>query len=370
MRKKVISLGLISLLSFTVLIGCGEKEPDSEKLAQEEKVIKKAEEKPKDYVPVSVEKLKPRDISETTTFSGEIVPKQEVTLVPQMPGKVESLNVKVGDVVYSDEIVFTLDNSDIQNQVNQADQALSSAESSYDQAKEQKEQAENVPGMPPGASEDASLAGIEAQVDQAQMAYDQAVNALDDAEITSPVEGVVSQVNINEGGIATNAQPAVVILDISDMYVEIDVPENMVSVVHEGLDADINISAVNRTSKGVVENISPSPDERTQLYKSRILINEVLKDVKAGMFVKVNFDINSKQDIIAVKSDIIIEDGEKNYVFIAEKDKAVKKLVELGIESGEYTEIVKGLQEDQEVLVKGQDYVEDGTELKVIRGES
>lgn len=368
MRKKLISLTLMSVLSFTVLIGCGEKTPDSEELSEQEKVIKPVEEKPQDYVPVSVEKLKPRDISETTNFSGKIVPNQEVSLVPKMPGKVDSLNVEIGDMVDSGQTIFTLDDSDIRKQVNQAKQALSSAQSSLDQAKEQKRQAESVPGAPPGAS-GVSLAGVQGQVEQAQMAYDQAKDALEDVKITSPVEGVVSEININEGGIATNAQASVVILDISEMFVEIDVPEKIVSQISEGQDASVDISAVNKISEGVIQNISPAPDQRTKLYKSKILINDAPEEIKVGMFVKVSFAINSKEKIIAVKSDSIIEDGEKNYVFIAEKGKALKKLVELGIDSGEYTEIVKGLKKDQEVIVKGQDYVDDGTKLKVIRGE-
>lgn len=369
MRKKIISLTLISLLGLTVLIACGEKTPDSEELSEQEKVIKPVEEKPQDYVPVSVEKLKPRDISETANFSGKIVPNQEIALVPKMPGKVESLNVEVGDMVDSGQTVFTLDDSDLRKQVNQTKLALSSAQSSLSQAKEQKRQAENTPGVPPGGASGVSLAGVEGQVEQAQMAYNQATDALEDAKITSPVEGIVSEININEGGIATNAQASVVILDVSEMFVEIDVPEKIVSQISEGQDASVDISAINKVSEGVIQNISPAPDQRTKLYKAKILINDAPEDIKVGMFVKASFAINSKEKIIAVKSDSIIEEGEKNYVFIAEKGKALKKLVELGIDSGEYTEITKGLKKDQEVIVRGQDYVEDGTKLKVIRGE-
>ena len=201
------------------------------------------------------------------------------------------------------------------------------------------------------------------------MAYDQAREGLEDVKITSPVSGVVSQVNINEGGLATNAQPSVVILDISDMFVEIDIPEKIVSQISEGQDVNIDISVVNKMSEGIIQTISPSPDERTKLYKARILIDELPEEVKTGMFVRASFAINAKEDIIAVKNEVIIEEGEKNYVFLAEDGKAVKTLVELGIESGDYVEIVDGLKKDEELIVKGQDYVDDGSKLKVIRGE-
>lgn len=377
MRKKVISLAMISVFSFTLLTGCGEKVPDKEELSKQEEVIKPVEdkpeekpvveEKPRDYVPVNIEKLKTRDISERTVFSGKIIPNQEVILVPKMPGKVESLNVEVGDMVDSGQTIFTLDDSDIRRQINQAQQALDSAKAGLDQAREQKRQAENTPGVPPGSGP--SLSGVQAQVDQAQMAYDQATAGLEDTRINSPVEGVVSQVNINEGGLASNAQPSVVVLDVSELFVEIDIPEKIVSQLTEGQDVNIDISSVNKMSEGVIQTISPSPDERTKLYKAKILMDEVPEEVKVGMFVRASFDINFKEDIIAVKNEVIIEEDDENYVFVVEKGRAVKTLVELGIESGDYVEIVEGLKKGQEIIVRGQDYIDDGSKLKVIRGE-
>lgn len=345
MKKRVISLALLSLVSLTSLYGCGEKE--TEKVVVEE------------YVPVEVEKLGLRDISEKTSFSGKITASKEVFIVPKMPGQVVSVAVEVGSVIKSGSTVFEMDSSEIQKQVNQAKSALDSAKASYDMASQQAQATGSA----------ASLGGAKAQVDQAEMAYNQAVSALEDASITSPIEGIVSQVNVGEGSMASNAQPAVVVLDLSQMYVDIDIPESMINKISQGQKVDIDMSTIEKTGTGTIESLSPAPDERTGLYKARVAIKDRPEDLKVGMFVRADVEINAKEDILAVKSDSIIEDGPRNYVYIVEELKAIKKEVELGIDSGAYTEVVKGLKKKQEVIVKGQDYVEDGTKVKIIRGE-
>ena len=331
MKKKLLTLALLSLVSLTSLYGCAEEKV--------EKVVVQ------DYVPVDVEKLVSRDISETTTFSGKITANKEVFIVPKMPGKVVNVEVEVGSVVEAGSTVFKMDASDIQKQVNQAKSALDLARAN------------------------SQMPGSQAQISQAEMAYSQAVAALEDATITSPIDGIVSQVNVGLGSMASNAQPAVVVLDLGKMYVDIDIPESIINEISIGQKVHIDMASIKEIGTGMVETLSPAPDERTGLYKARISIEEIPEQLKPGMFVKAMVEINAKEDVLVVKNDSIIEDGPNRYIYIVEDKKAVKKQVELGIDSGLYTEIVKGLKKNQHVIIKGQDYLEDGSKVKVIRGD-
>ena len=98
-------------------------------------------------------------------------------------------------------------------------------------------------------------------------------------------------------------------------------------------------------------------------------MDEVPENIRTGMFAKANLNTNFKENVIAVNSESIMEDGTKSYVYVVNKDKAVKKEVEIGVDSGEYIEIISGLKDGEQVLVKGQDYVENGSRVKIIRGE-
>lgn len=339
MKKRLGLVGLLLILSLNIL-ACQKK--------TEVKV------QVKEYVPVNIEAVKLGKISEEKTFNGRVVPSKEIKIIPKMSGKVMSLGVNIGSEVGVGTLLFTLDSEDLQKQVNQA-------KKSVDLAKVQLQQASLGPNP--------SINTVKMQVEQAELAYQQALSSLNNAKVTSPTKGVVSQVNINQGEMASAAQPSVVILDTTQMYVEINVAENSISELSLGQEVKIDIASIGASHEGQVEIISPAPDERTQLYSVRLSIKDAPENIKSGMFVKVNLNVNSKEDVITVKSEAILEDGIKNYVYIVEENKAVRRDVEVGIESNTYTEVVSGIKVGEELLVKGQDYVEDGSRVKVIRGE-
>lgn len=414
MKKKIVLLILLCISSIGIFYGCTNQSEDTSKEIEE-------------YTSVSVETVKNRTVSEQSMFSGKITPSKEIMVMTKIPGKVTKLNVEVGSKVTSGQVLFTVDKEDLQKQVDQARKQVELARASYDRVKEQivqagkqvdlaksnyekvKEQIDNaklnlertkklyeegivsksqyeqaelaasdaslktleiqIDQAELGAS-DSSLSTAQIQIEQAELSYNQALDALKNTNITAPIGGIVSQVNINQGEMASNAQPSIVILDTSKMYIEIDVPENIISKISVDEDVDISIASTQNIAKGKVSLISPAPDDRTRLYLVKVSINEIPSGVKIGMFAKVSININSKDNIVAVKSDSIIDDGVKSYVYILEDDKAVKREVEVGINSSDYTEIIKGIEAGQVILVKGQNYVEDGAKVKVIRGES
>lgn len=353
MRKRLITISVLTVLTVGILY------------FYDKSLDKRPQIVVEDYVPVNIEKVRLRDISEKTTFSGEIKPNKEVVVVPKIPGKVTKLSLSIGDEVDSGETLFSIESPELQKQVKQAKSSLDSAKASYEQAR----LASANSAIPNPALESAKM-----QVSQAESAYSQAVSALEDTTIKSPIDGIVSQINVYEGGMASNAQPSIVIIDTSNMFIEIDVAENMISLITEGQDVDIDIPSTDYISEGIIEVINPTPDERTQLYKVKIAMDEVPENIRSGMFAKINLDVNSKNDVVAINSDALIEDIDGNYVYVVKKDKnkktrAIKREVEVGIETGEYIEITKGLKNKEEVIVEGKDYVEDKSRVKVIRGE-
>lgn len=345
-KNRAIVIAVMTAISLGVLFGYS--------AIREDDVVEVKD----DYVPVDVEAVKAQNLSEKINFSGEIIPNSLVNIVPKIPGKVTSVNVDVGAVVSQGNVLFTVDNTDLQAQVNQAKSAVDLAKSNYDNTKKQL-----------GKTISPELDMLKIQVDQAELSYNQAQNALNDANITSPISGLVSEVNINQGGIASNAQPSVVLIDTNKMYVRVDVPENMIGKIAVGDKAITQIPSVEFSNEGVVELISPMPDTRTQMYFLKVLITDVPETLKPGMFAKVVLDVNPKEGVISVLSDSIIEDGTKKYVFIEQDGIAEKREVVTGIDSGEYTEVISGVTIGEMVLIKGQTYVEDGTKVKIIRGE-
>ncbi len=79
-------------------------------------------------------------------------------------------------------------------------------------------------------------------------------------------------------------------------------------------------------------------------------------------------DLDVREDVIAVPGEaVVVKDG-KNIVYVIEGDKAVEREVQLGLDIGSEVEIVKGIKENEMVIVKGQHFVEDGGTVKVVGG--
>ncbi len=415
MKKRVLACFLVIILVLGVAIGCNPKE-NANKKSQED--IKN-----ENYVPVEVDVALIRTISNDITFSGAVYPNKSVMVLPKSIGKVSVVNVQTGDRVKKGDILFVLDKDDIKKQVDQAKAAydaasanynmtkdqlevanaslertkvlvedkLSNARKSFDRTKElyeegavsqaQYEQAEinlkDQESMLKSQLEQSELAAsnnslnaAKASLDQARIGYNQALDALENASVDAPISGTVTEISIEEGEFATNTQPAMTIVDTDVVYVQINVTENIINELYKGKEVTATIpSATDQSLTGKIDDISPTPDARTQLYPVKIYIENEDGLIKSGMFAEIKVQTDIRKSVVAVKSEAVIDEEGKDVVFVAEDGKAVAKEVKVGLDTGEYVEIIDGLKGREKVIVKGQNYVEDGTIVKVVRGD-
>ncbi|HUS89328.1 MAG TPA: efflux RND transporter periplasmic adaptor subunit, partial [Desulfosporosinus sp.] len=218
---------------------------------------------------------------------------------------------------------------------------------------------------------DSTLQLVEAQLNQAQVGYNQALEALDNAVVTAPVDGIVSQVNVTVGNMASNAQSAMSLTNTNSLYSSLSVAENLVNRLTMGKTVKVTVPSVSEGSLvGKIDNISPSSDPRTQLYPIRISIENPSGLIKPGMFAKVELTIEEKADVLAINSEAVILKNEKTIVYVVEGDKAVAKEVVTGLDTGVDIEILKGLNLNDKVIIKGQTLVDEGHKVKIVGGDA
>ncbi|MBB6214622.1 RND family efflux transporter MFP subunit [Anaerosolibacter carboniphilus] len=376
MRKKTVSFILAAFLLMSILTGCGAKKTAEANAPVEEK-----------YIPVEIATVVQKTISNETTFSGKIYADKEVYVVPKTPGKVMSVNVAVGSVVKKGTVLFQLDKEDIQKQADLTKKSIDLAEANYQLTREKIDNAKvtlertralyEQGAIPKSqleqaelAASDTSLQTIQVQLEQAQLQYTQALDSLQNLTITAPVDGIVSAVDVEVGEMASTAQPSVTIVNMDNVYAEINVTENVINAITVGKEVVVDIpSASSESLTGKIDKISPVSDAKTQLYPIRIYIENQNHLVKPGMFAKVKLSTNARENVIAVPTEAIMNENDKNIVYVVADDRAAAREVGIGLEAGGETEIVKGLKPGEKVIVKGQDYVEDESKVKVVRGE-
>lgn len=368
--KKLLTLLLVTALVFT---GCGKTNDISAEVTEES------------YTAVEVETLKPMELHIENIMTAKTYADKDVYVVPLMSGKVERINVKVGDRVKKDDVLFVMDTDSITNQVNQALAAYESAKAGYEVSVSQIENAKKSferiqklyeEGAVPEsqydqaklAASDESLEVAAKSVDQARVAYENAADALDNAVVKAPISGVISDISIVEGEFATSAKPPVTIVDSDSITIELAVPGNMVNKLHKGTEANVEISAANYSEKAVIDSISTSSDPMTNLYTVNIIL-ENNGSIKPGMFAKINFETDKIENALAVKTEAVVDRDGKSYVYVVNGDVSEEREVVTGLDTGSYIEIKSGLTAGDTVIVKGQDYITGGSKIKVVRGE-
>ena len=367
--KRVLTLLLIIVF---VLVGCS---------AGQEANISEEEA----YTPVEVETIKPMELYIENLMTAKVYADKDVFVIPLIAGKVEKINVGVGDRVEKDEVLFTMDKDDIQKQVNQAYAAYEAAKAGFDvnatqiqSAKDNLERIEKLyqEGAVPEtqyeqaklAASDESLEAARMGVEQARVAYSNAASMLENAEVKAPISGVVSSVNIVEGEYVTSSNPPVTIVDSDSVTIEFGIAASFVNKVKAGDAALVEISSAGYKNEAVINSVSSSADTITNLYTVSIVL-ENDGTIKPGMFAKVYLQTDNIDNTFAVRAEAVKERDDKQFVFVAEGEDAALKEVTTGLDTGDYIEIKTGLSEGDKVIVKGQDYISHGSKIKVVRGE-
>jgi RND family efflux transporter MFP subunit len=160
------------------------------------------------------------------------------------------------------------------------------------------------------------------------------------------------------------------IVNTDKLKVNVGVSEQIINKIYKDQKVDVKVKvATDQILKGTVKAVSPVPDQRTQIYPVEIEIDNADNLIKPGMFAEILFDIEKRDNVLAIPSGAVQEDNGKKYVYVVENGIVKKRDIEIGLDNGNYVEIKSGLKEKDKVVVKGQNYVEDGEKVKVVRGD-
>jgi len=372
-RKKIIIAVVIVLILLAAFRIYGAIQQAAEKKAAE--LNRKA------YIPVEALTVKNRSISSNITLSGKIQADKESPVMVKTPGKVTAIYAKVGDVVKKDQVLFSLDKTDVLSAYNQAAASYRMAEANYQTNLRNYERAvENLDRMRQlyelGAVskldlEQAEIAAspatrqiYEAQFAQAAAAFDSAKKTLNDMDVKAPIDGILTALDLNVGAIASNAAPVGKVVDLSKVCVTVSVSEKEINNIKNGQEVEVEIPSAGLKLKGVLEDLSVAANAQGK-YTLKTYLDNPDNVIKPGMFANVTLSTAAKDNVLVVPTDTVVFHSGKYVVYVVEDNKAVEKQVSTGLESGTETEITDGLAAGEIVIVKGQNFVSNGSEVKV-----
>ena len=359
---------------------------------------------------VETQTVERTDLANENMVSGQVIADSAVSIVPTIAGTVQSLPVKAGDTVKAGQLLFQIDTSQItssyaslqesynatQQMTNEAIQnaqkalpiaqsAVTTAQTNYDntltlfnvgaasqveldQARMQLDQANNQLEQARSAVSQAR-ASQKAQLAQIESSLNQIRTQAAAGTVTAPCDGLITAVNIVEGGMAAQSGPAVVIAEGGRTRISVQVSESLLGQLKVGDSAQVTVSAVSdEPFTATIATIAPAANAQTALYEVR-LYTPADVTYPIGAFADVTFYTNRRPDAVTVPSDAILTDGAEQYVFVVENDTAKKVTVQTGVVGDGVTEITGGLTGGETLVTKGQSYLSDGAAVRVVSGE-
>jgi HlyD family secretion protein len=295
---------------------------------------------------VTVESIKARDLEAIVSASGKIQPKRLVNITAETSGRVVVLAVNEGDRVKKQQFLLQIDPKSLRTRVDSGSASLLAAEASLDQlrqsvetarvqidqtkknlarqkdlsnqqltTRESLEKAESdLKSAESALSEREKLVAAQsARIAQERAGLQNAQYDLNKVRIESPIDGIVTRRNIQEGEtavIGTMNNAGTVLLTLADMSIiqaEVEVDETNIPNVSLGQIAKITIDALpDRTFKGHVSEIGNSPIQTTGTttqatnFKVVVMLDEPIPDVRPGFTCTADITTATRSAVTAV----------------------------------------------------------------------
>jgi cobalt-zinc-cadmium efflux system membrane fusion protein len=243
---------------------------------------------------VSAETTQASGTAEENTFSGRAEAIETVEIVSKLAGKVSEVNVKIGSDVEKGQTLLQLDARELAANVDAARASLDNAEIAYQTALENQKRAEML--LENGAIGSADyennylnvLKRAGAAVDLARASLEKALIAYQDSTVTAPINGTVTEVNIETGEMTSMQIPCIVLINLDEINIKLYVGEKKINSLQVGQSYKVEFSGIpGKSFEGAVSSISGAMDEVSKGYRVDVTVLNSEHEIKDGMFAKV-----------------------------------------------------------------------------------
>ena len=261
---------------------------------------------------VSTYKTVAGNLDDYLEFGGDVASVNAVAVMPDMAGKVSRVLVNVGDMVGKDQVL---------------------------------------------AYVDASRAGMNYTA----------------SPVRSPISGRVTALPVTVGSTVSQASSIATVARTDDLEIKISIAERFISRISNGQKAVVTFDAYPSVEFPVtVKEVSPVLDTSTRTMQVKLKFNQKDSRIRVGMYARVKLVTDSVKNAIVVPNNAIVTRDGRNYIFLvngngSKKGASVRlESVTCGISVDNKTEITKGLEAGDEIVVKGMSLLNDGSKINIV----
>lgn len=312
-------------------------------------------------IAVNVKKLTPIKFEHFFHANGSFEAVDYAYISPEISGQITKILVKEGSKVKKDQVLAKLNTDILENTIREVKTALELSTTVF-------KKQEELWNKKIGSELDYLRAKNEKQRMQDQLKTLQ--SQLDMAIITSPINGIVDNIEPNVGEMAMPGQLMMQVVNLDVFYLNVEVSESYLPYLNKGDEVSINLMAYGDYNiDGTIHRIANIINPENRSFKVSIKVKNENAMIKPNMLAEVRFKDFESEAALVVPSIIVKKDFKGNYLFVVGKLDgslvAKKTYVETGRSRANETMIVKGLQANDQVIFGGYNQVVEGSLLSI-----
>ena len=297
-------------------------------------------------------------------LQGNVMTKQNVLIYPEMPGTLEEVYVKEGQYVQKGQVLGKIDDGGLAQQVAQLEATTALAKTTFE--RQEKLWNEKI--------------GSEIQFLQAKTNYTASKNQLEQLKkqlgksvLKAPFSGVIDDVIKEQGTVVSPGPGSEIfrIVNLSNMYIEADIPETYISNITKGKEVTIEFPILDQTVKSTIRQTGNFINPANRTFKIEIGVPNAKNNIKPNLTAKLKINDYTNQNAVLIPQSIISENANGDqyvYRIASLKDSlgiATQTVVKTGKTQGDYIEVLSGIAEGDRLIEEGARSIKNGQTVKV-----
>ncbi len=352
--KRILLSGVIIFF----LLGCQKQQPEQEETVETENVIN-----------VFAQTLIRSDVPEFIKISGTLEAKIDVVLISEVSGKLMKLNKKLGDWVSKNEPIGEIDSEVIKIQLQQTEAAVLSAEAAYQTAMNnlkasQRLFEQNIISQAEYESAVTAEKGAKAQYDGTLAQKLQVEKMLENALITAPAGGFISELPITPGNYISAGSILCRIVDPSVLIIRTGVGKSVVKQLQNGQQVILDTKNGENQVTGKITGFGVAPSLGSVNYPIEI---EVRNDygLFAGEIVEANILLQMHKDVFAVKQEALVTEFDHDYLYFIDDDNILTRREITVTDIIDDLLLIEGVTAGEKIVAVGTENVENGMKVMI-----
>ncbi|MDR3253323.1 MAG: efflux RND transporter periplasmic adaptor subunit [Tannerella sp.] len=300
---------------------------------------------------VRIASVEERPVDQTHEYTATVEAEVKNNIAPMTPVRIEKIFVEVGDRVGKGQKLVQMDASNLKQLKLQLDN--------------QKTEFNRVDELYKiGGASKSEWDAVKMALDVRETSYN---NMLENTALLSPINGIVTARNYDNGDMFAGVQPVLTVEQITPVKLHINVTELYFTQVKKGQKVKVKVDVYgNDEFEGTISLVYPTINAATRTFPVEVRLANADTKVRPGMFARVTLNFGTLNHVVVPDIAVVKQSGSgERYVFAYKDGKVERRVVELGRRMSDEYELLSGIENNSQVVTAGQSRLIDGMEVEV-----